>query len=129
MYMKKVIIFGGGSGLSQLLKGLKLFPKSNTPTYSVPDSMFSLYTIVAFFNNKNQKFYLYRYPSNTTALHFHKFFKQPGVHGIFEFLYNKALKNGCRFISGEFDECGNWVCSEIDMYEYANALYESEVLR
>ena len=24
--MKKIVIFGGGSGLSQLLKGLKLFP-------------------------------------------------------------------------------------------------------
>ena len=26
MNMKKVVIFGGGTGLSQLLKGLKLFP-------------------------------------------------------------------------------------------------------
>ena len=26
--MKKIVIFGGGSGLSQILKGLKLFPAS-----------------------------------------------------------------------------------------------------
>ena len=30
MYMRKVVIFGGGSGLSQLLKGLKQFPMEVT---------------------------------------------------------------------------------------------------
>ena len=28
--MKKIVIFGGGSGLSQLLKGIKLFPVNNS---------------------------------------------------------------------------------------------------
>jgi len=36
--MKKVIIFGGGSGLSQLLKGLKLFPIDITAVVSVADN-------------------------------------------------------------------------------------------
>lgn len=35
--MKKVIIFGGGSGLSQLLKGLKQFPMEVTAVVSVSD--------------------------------------------------------------------------------------------
>lgn len=38
MYMKKVVIFGGGSGLSQILKGLKLFPIDVTAVVSVFDN-------------------------------------------------------------------------------------------
>lgn len=38
MFMKKIIIFGGGSGLSQLLKGLKLFPTEITAVVSVSDN-------------------------------------------------------------------------------------------
>lgn len=36
--MKKVVIFGGGSGLSQILKGLKLFPLDITAVVSVADN-------------------------------------------------------------------------------------------
>ncbi len=36
--MKKIVIFGGGSGLSQLLKGLKLFPIDITAVVSVSDN-------------------------------------------------------------------------------------------
>jgi len=36
--MKKVVIFGGGSGLSQLLKGLKLFPLELTNVVTVADN-------------------------------------------------------------------------------------------
>ena len=36
--MKKVVIFGGGSGLSQLLKGLKLFPIEITAVVTVADN-------------------------------------------------------------------------------------------
>lgn len=36
--MKKIVIFGGGSGLSQLLKGLKLFPVDLTAVVSVSDN-------------------------------------------------------------------------------------------
>jgi len=36
--MKKIVIFGGGSGLSQLLKGLKLFPIDVTVVVSVSDN-------------------------------------------------------------------------------------------
>jgi len=36
--MKKVVIFGGGSGLSQLLKGLKQFPIDITAVVSVSDN-------------------------------------------------------------------------------------------
>lgn len=36
--MKKIIIFGGGSGLSQLLKGLKLFPVEITAVVTVADN-------------------------------------------------------------------------------------------
>ncbi len=36
--MKKIVIFGGGSGLSQLLKGLKLFPLEITAVVSVADN-------------------------------------------------------------------------------------------
>ncbi len=35
--MKKVVIFGGGTGLSQILKGLKLFPIDVTAVVSVAD--------------------------------------------------------------------------------------------
>lgn len=38
MNMKKVVIFGGGSGLSQLLKGLKLFPIEITAVVTVADN-------------------------------------------------------------------------------------------
>ena len=36
--MKKIILFGGGSGLSQILKGLKLFPVEITAVVSVADN-------------------------------------------------------------------------------------------
>jgi len=36
--MKKEVIFGGGSGLSQLLKGLKQFPIDITAVVSVSDN-------------------------------------------------------------------------------------------
>ena len=36
--MKKIVIFGGGTGLSQLLKGLKLFPVDVTAIVTVADS-------------------------------------------------------------------------------------------
>ena len=36
--MKKITIFGGGSGLSQILKGLKLFPVEITAVVSVDDN-------------------------------------------------------------------------------------------
>ncbi len=36
--MKKIVIFGGGSGLSQILKGLKLFPLEITAVVSVADN-------------------------------------------------------------------------------------------
>lgn len=36
--MKKIVIFGGGSGLSQLLKGIKLFPLDITAVVSVSDN-------------------------------------------------------------------------------------------
>ena len=36
--MKKIVIFGGGSGLSQLLKGLKLFPMDVTAVVSMSDN-------------------------------------------------------------------------------------------
>lgn len=38
MDVKNVVIFGGGSGLSQLLKGLKLFPINVTAVVSVADN-------------------------------------------------------------------------------------------
>ena len=38
MYMKKIVIFGGGSGLSQLLKGIKQFPIDITAVVSVADN-------------------------------------------------------------------------------------------
>ena len=36
--MKKIVIFGGGTGLSQILKGLKLFPIEITAVVSVSDN-------------------------------------------------------------------------------------------
>lgn len=36
--MKKIVIFGGGTGLFQLLKGLKLFPVDVTAIVTVADS-------------------------------------------------------------------------------------------
>lgn len=36
--MKRIVIFGGGSGLSQVLKGLKLFPVDITAVVSVSDN-------------------------------------------------------------------------------------------
>ena len=38
MNMKQIVIFGGGSGLSQLLKGIKLFPVEITAVVSVADN-------------------------------------------------------------------------------------------
>ena len=36
--LKKIVIFGGGSGLSQLLKGLRLFPIYVTAVVTVSDN-------------------------------------------------------------------------------------------
>ena len=36
--MKKVVILGGGTGLSQILKGLKLFPVDVTAIVTVADN-------------------------------------------------------------------------------------------
>ena len=36
--MKKVVIFGGGTGLSQVLKGLKEFPVEVTAVVTVADN-------------------------------------------------------------------------------------------
>jgi len=36
--MKKIVVFGGGTGLSQILKGLKLFPLDITAVVSVADN-------------------------------------------------------------------------------------------
>ncbi len=38
MEMKKIVVFGGGTGLSQLLKGLKLFPFEITAVVTVADN-------------------------------------------------------------------------------------------
>ena len=38
LFMKKIVIFGGGTGLSQILKGLRLFPLDITAVVSVSDS-------------------------------------------------------------------------------------------
>ena len=38
MFMKKIVIFGGGSGLSQLLKGIKQFPIDITAVVTVCDN-------------------------------------------------------------------------------------------
>ena len=36
--MKKIVLFGGGTGLSQILKGLKLFPVEVSAIISVSDN-------------------------------------------------------------------------------------------
>ena len=38
MNNKKIVVFGGGTGISQLLMGLKLFPVDITAVISVSDS-------------------------------------------------------------------------------------------
>ena len=38
IYLKKIVIFGGGSGLSQLLKGIKEFPMDVTAVVSMSDN-------------------------------------------------------------------------------------------
>lgn len=48
--MKKIVIFGGGSGLSQLLKGLKLFPIDITAVVSVSDNGGSTFKLRKDFN-------------------------------------------------------------------------------
>lgn len=50
MYMKKIVIFGGGSGLSQMLKGLKLFPIDITAVVSVSDNGGSTFRLRKDFN-------------------------------------------------------------------------------
>ena len=36
--MKKIVVFGGGTGLSHILKGLKLFPVNVSAIISVADN-------------------------------------------------------------------------------------------
>ena len=50
IYMKKIVIFGGGSGLSQILKGLKLFPIDITAVVSVSDNGGSTFRLRKDFN-------------------------------------------------------------------------------
>ena len=38
MFMKNIVVFGGGTGMSQILKGLKLFPLNVTAVVCVSDN-------------------------------------------------------------------------------------------
>lgn len=82
-------------------------------------------SVVAFYDNKHNVYYLYRYNSATTCQHFHKWFKKRdcgGCNGIFMILYAFAKKHKYDFVKAERGENGSYVAHPCTSFEYYNAM-------
>lgn len=78
-------------------------------------------SVVAFY--KDGVFYMWRYPSMTTAKHFHKWFRCDNVNVIFETLYHLLMKHRERFGKIYTGKNGLLVYNKIDSEEYFDMLY------
>lgn len=81
--------------------------------------------VVAFYDNKHNVYYLYRYNSAATCQHFHKWFRkreEGGCNEIFITLYEFAKKHNCNFVKAERGENGLFVAQPCTATEYYRAL-------
>lgn len=81
--------------------------------------------VVAFYDNKHNVYYLYRYDSATTRQHFAKWFKkreEGGCNEIFITLYNFAKNHGCPYVKAIRGENGLFIAQRCTPAEYYDAL-------
>lgn len=80
--------------------------------------------VVAFYDNKHNVYYLYRYNSATTRQHFSKWFKKRdcgGCNEIFTILYAFAKKHKYDFVKAERGENGLFIARPCTPTEYYSA--------
>lgn len=81
-------------------------------------------SVVAFYDNKHNVYYLYRYNSATTRQHFYKWFKkrdEGGCNDIFITLYKFAKDFGYSYVKAVIEEDGLIVPQKCTECEYFNA--------
>ena len=81
--------------------------------------------VVAFYDNKHNVYYLYRYNSVTTRQHFYKWFKkrdEGGCNDIFSILYKFAKDYGFLYVKAVIDENGLIIPQKCTPFEYYNSL-------
>lgn len=80
--------------------------------------------VVAFYDNKHNVYYLYRYNSATTCQHFHKWFKkckEGGCNEIFIALYKFALNHKYLYVKAVCSEHGLQIIQPCTPREYYSA--------
>lgn len=81
--------------------------------------------VVAFYDNKHNVYYLYRYNSATTRQHFSKWFAkrtEGGCNDMFITLYKFAKRHKYDFVKAERGENGLFVVQPCTSFEYYNAM-------
>ena len=80
--------------------------------------------VVAFYDNKHNVYYLYRYNSATTRQHFYKWFAkraEGGCNEIFMILYAFAKKHKYDFVKAVRGEDGLYIVMPCTFLEYYKA--------
>lgn len=81
--------------------------------------------VVAFYDNKHNVYYLYRYNSVTTRQHFYKWFKkreEGGCNEIFIKMYKFAKDYGFLHVKAVIDQNGLIIPQKCTPFEYYNTL-------
>lgn len=81
--------------------------------------------VVAFYDNKHNVYYLYRYNSATTCQHFHRWFakrEEGGCNEIFITLYKFARNNKYPYVNAIRGENGLFITQPCTATEYYRAL-------
>lgn len=81
--------------------------------------------VVAFYDNKHNVYYLYRYNSATTRQHFYKWFRkreEGGCNEIFITLYKFAKNHGYPYVKAILGENGLFIARPCTPTEYYRAL-------
>lgn len=81
--------------------------------------------VVAFYDNKHNVYYLYRYNSATTRQHFYKWFDKIGEGGcnaMFKTLYKFARNHKYEFVKAFLGENGLFIAQPCNATEYYRAL-------
>lgn len=81
--------------------------------------------VVAFYDNKHNVYYLYRYNSATTRQHFYKWFakrEEGGCNEIFITLYMFARNHKYTYVKAYRDENGLFIARPCTPIEYYRAL-------
>lgn len=81
--------------------------------------------VVAFYDNKHNVYYLYRYNSATTRQHFYKWFKkrdEGGCNDMFITLYKFAKMHNYGYVKAILNENGLFITRPCTPIEYYRAL-------